>query len=176
MTTLDSERVLDDVGWRLLGELQRDARLSYSELGRRVGLSAPAVIERLRRMETLGFISGYHAQLNLGRLGLAVQAIIRLRPSERGRAGLPGALEQVPEILECHRVTGDDCYVMRVAVPSVQHLEALLDRLSPHGATTTSIVLSTPVNGRVVGPPSNGLGINATESATEHAPNGRLRT
>ena len=182
MTTLESEAPPDEVGWRLRAELQRDARLSYSELGRRVGLSPPAVIERLRRMEATGLITGYRAQVDLHKLGLPVQAIIRLSTGEGGCARFVETAKKFPEILECHRVTGGDSYVMKVAVASVGHLESLLDRLSPHGVTTTSVVLSTPVGGRVIEPllggngASGGNGLNgASANGAGNGANGRAR-
>src|SRR5919109_777696 len=149
MTTFDS--ALDDVGWRLLCELQENARLSYSELGRRVGLTAPAVAERLRRMEEAGVVAGYRVDLRLDKIGLPLTAIIRLTCAE-GWCARFGALvaKDFPETLECYRVAGSDSYVMKVAVASVQHLEGLIDRLNPYGETTTSLVLSTPVAHRKI--------------------------
>jgi Lrp/AsnC family leucine-responsive transcriptional regulator len=149
--TFDS--ALDDVAWKLLRELQENARLSYSELGRRVGLTAPAVAERLRRMEDAGIIAGYRVDVRMDRVGLPLQAIVRLRCTE-GWCGRFGPLaKDLPEVLECYRVTGSDSYVLRIAVESVQHLESLIDRLNPYGETTTSLVLSTPVPHRTIAPP-----------------------
>jgi Lrp/AsnC family leucine-responsive transcriptional regulator len=146
----DHERLLDDVGWRLLEELQANARLSYSELGRRVGLTAPAVAERIRRLEEAGVIAGYHAELNLAKLGLTLQVIIRLTAPEGKCAHFASVAQQFPEILECHRVTGTDSYVLRACLASVPHLEQLLNRLAQHGGTMTSIVLSSPITHRVI--------------------------
>lgn len=138
-------KLLDDIGWRILEELQQDGRLSYAEIGRRVGLSTPAAAERVRRMEEWGIITGYRATVNPEAVGLPLQAIVRLRanqlPYERAR-DLVGT---ICEVLECHHVTGGDDLVMAVAVSSVKHLEAVLDRIRPVGDHVTSIVLSTPV-------------------------------
>ena len=145
-------RVLDAVGWKLLCELQENARLPYSELGRRVGLTPPAVAERLKRMEETGIITGYRVELDLERLGLPLTAFIRVMPRE-GRC--PQIIEFatcLPEVLECHRVTGEEAAIMKVVVRSVQHLQALIDQLIPLGETVTSLVLSSPVTHRVVGP------------------------
>jgi Lrp/AsnC family leucine-responsive transcriptional regulator len=147
---LESELILDDVAWRLLAELQANARISFSELGRRVGLSAPAVAERVRRMEEAGIIAGYHVELNLEKLGFPLQAIIRVATDERQCQAFGPLARDIPEVLECHRVTGGDSYICKVAVGSVRHLEQLLDRLMAYGQTVTSVVLSSPVTHRVV--------------------------
>ena len=122
-----------------------------AELGRRVGLSAPAVSERVQRLERAGVITGYRAELEPGALGYPISAVVRIRPS-------PGQLQRIPEIAratqevaECHRITGEDCYLLRLHLRSIDELEEILDRFTPHGLTTTSIVHSTPVPRR--GPP-----------------------
>jgi Lrp/AsnC family leucine-responsive transcriptional regulator len=151
--TFDSERVLDEVGWQILAELQENARISYTELGRRIGLTAPAVAERIHRLEEAGIIRGYRAELNLEGVGRGTVAFIRLATDQITcpRFGAIVARE-FPEVLECHRITGGDSYVVKVAVPSVRELESLIDRLMPYGQTVTSIVLSSPVTNRVIGP------------------------
>src|SRR5215470_16780827 len=151
-----SEGPLDAVGWRILTELQENARLSFSELGRRVGLTPPAVAERVRRLEEAGVISGYRVELDVARLGLPLLALVRLA----ARAGVPAteikhAMAETPEVLECHHVTGEDCYILKVAVPHVHDLEVLLEGLVRFGNTTTSIVISTPVRRRTIGPPGS---------------------
>lgn len=149
----DTGRLLDEIGWRMLEELQADARLSFAELGRRVHLSTPAVAERVRRMEEAGIITGYHARIDLAAVGLPIRAIIRVKTNrmsyERARALVAG----IPEAIECHHVTGADDLVMQVAVRSVEHLEAILDRLRPIGDHVTSIILSTPFELRAVAAP-----------------------
>ena len=148
---LEIEKMLDTTGWQLLQALQQSARLSYSELGQRVGLSSPAVAERVRRMEDAGIISGYHAEINLSKVGFPITAIIRMSTSPGERCTrFTGFVENIPEVLECYRVTGSDALIMKVMASSVEHLEALIDQLSAHGQLTTSIVLSTPVRRRIV--------------------------
>lgn len=144
--TLEIEKMLDGTGWLLLQELQENARLSYSELGQRVGLSAPAVADRIRRMEEAGVITGYRAEVNMGKLGLPVTAIIRLS-SAAGQSCQLVALRvsEIPEVLECYRVTGNDSVIVKVVATSVAHLERILDRLMLYGLPTTSIVLSKPL-------------------------------
>jgi Lrp/AsnC family leucine-responsive transcriptional regulator len=139
---------MDDVNRALVGELQLEGRLSIAELGRRVGLSAPAVAERLQRLEASGVIRGYRADVDPRALGLTLSSVIRVRP-------LPGQLHNVaelaretPEVVECVRVTGEDCYVMKAHFRDVEHLEEVLDRFVAIGQTTTSIVQSSPVPGR----------------------------
>lgn len=146
---------LDDIGWQILVALQEDARLSFSELGRRVGLSAPAVAERVRRLEEAGIIVGYHAELSAGKVGLPLCAFIRMSVFGEAKygGGMIHLVQQTPEVLECHRVTGGDSYILKVAVSSVEHLEELIDRLTSYGQPTTSIVLSSPLKHRVIGPP-----------------------
>jgi len=150
---LEIEKLLDVTGWQILQALQENARLSYSELGQRVGLSSPAVAERIRRMEDAGIIGGYHAEINLAKVGFPITAIIRLStaPGERC-TGFTGFIENIPEVMTCYRVTGSDSLIMRVIASSVEHLESLIDQLSAHGQLTTSIVLSTPVSKRIVTP------------------------
>ena len=143
-----SEKLLDDVGWAILRELQSNARIPFSELGRRVGLSSPAVAERVRRMEDAGIIKGYRADVDLSAIGLPVRAIIRLTLHTTRNARSDAMLHDMPEILDCHRVTGEDCYIMTVALASVDHLTAFIDRLEPHGQFTSALVLSSPVDDR----------------------------
>jgi len=147
---VDREKLLDDVGWRILAALQDNGRLSFAELGRRVNLSLPAVAERVRRMEEAGVITGYHAAVDMGKLGLPIGAFIRVSTSKEGCARVTALAAERPEIRECHRVTGTDSYIMKVAVASMAHLEELIDRLMPLGPFATSIVLSSPVVKRVV--------------------------
>jgi Lrp/AsnC family leucine-responsive transcriptional regulator len=139
---------LDDTNLRLLAELQEDARLSLAELGRRVGLSPPAVAERLARLEQDEVILGYHARLNPRALGLQLSAVIRARPAGRQLHEVGKVARRTPEVVECRRVTGEDCYVMTVHVRSVEHLEEVIDRFAAYGQTTTSIIQSAPVPAR----------------------------
>ena len=143
-----SNSPLDTTNCLLIAELQRDARLSLAELGRRVGLSSPAVAERIQRLEQSGTIKGYHAEIDPRALGLALSAIIRIRPSPGQIQNVAELARETPEVVECHRVTGDDCYVMRAHLRDVLHLEEVIDRFTVLGQTTTSIMQSSPVPGR----------------------------
>lgn len=147
------EPALDAVDRRLLAEVQANARTSYTELGRRVGLTAPAVAERLRRLEDAGIILGYRAQIDPSRVGMPIAAFIRLRAAGNTEClELGQRTKEIPEVLECHRVTGDDSYIAKVAVRSVEHLQQLIDRLMPYAETITSLVLSSMVTHRAIEP------------------------
>jgi Lrp/AsnC family leucine-responsive transcriptional regulator len=142
--------ILDDTNLRLLAELQADARLTLAELGRRVGLSSPAVAERIGRLERDGVIRGYHADIDPRALGYSLSVVIRIRPAARQIADVARQAQEIPEVVECNRITGDDCFVMRAHVRDVDHLEEVIDRFTLFGQTTTSIVQSSPVPGRGV--------------------------
>ncbi len=149
--TGDIERLLDEIGWRLLSALQQQARLSYSELGQHVGLSAPAVSERVRKLEEAGVITGYHAEINRALVGLPVTAIIRMGlHGSQSSARAIASIREISEVLECSRVMGSDTLILKVGASSIEHLESLIDRLLVYGPLTTSMVLSTPVQRRVV--------------------------
>jgi Lrp/AsnC family leucine-responsive transcriptional regulator len=141
------ERV-DETARRILQELQRDGRLSLAELGRRVGLSPPAVAERVSRLERDGVITGYHARIDPRALGFALGVVIRVRPAPREIAKVAALARETPEVVECHRITGEDCFFMKAHVRDVEHLEEVIDRFVIFGQTTTSIVQSSPVPGR----------------------------
>jgi Lrp/AsnC family transcriptional regulator, leucine-responsive regulatory protein len=139
------QTAIDDTNLRLLEELQADARLSNAELGRRVGLSAPAVAERLLRLEEAGAITGYRAAIDPRAVGYSLSVVLRIRPAPRELKQVAELAQRTPEVVECHRITGDDCYFMRIWVRDVEHMEELIDRFAPYGQTTTSIVQSSPV-------------------------------
>jgi Lrp/AsnC family transcriptional regulator, leucine-responsive regulatory protein len=142
--------LLDATNRLILHELQQDARLSLAELGRRVGLSSPAVADRLQRLERDGVISGYRAQVDPRALGFALAVVIRIRPAPRQIAKVAELARATPEVVECHRITGEDCFFMKANVRDVEHLEEVIDRFVIFGQTTTSIVQSSPVPGRGV--------------------------
>ena len=148
---------LDEINRQLLAELQIDARLSLAELGRRVGLTSPSVADRLQRLETAGVIQGYHARINPRALGLALSVIIRVRPAPGQLKNVAEAAVGKPEIVECHRITGEDCYLIKANVRDVDHLEELIDQFAPLGQSTTSIMQSSPV-------PARGLDVGLDES------------
>ena len=135
---------------RLLGELQADARLSVAELGRRVGLSAPAVAERLQRLQDGGVIAGFRTDVDPRALGYALSVVLRVRPAPRQLAKVAAVARESSEIVECHRITGEDCFFMKLHVRDVEHLEEVIDRFLPFGQTTTSIIQSSPVAPRGV--------------------------
>jgi Lrp/AsnC family leucine-responsive transcriptional regulator len=136
---------LDQTNRRLLAELQADARVSLAELGRRVGLSAPAVAERLARLEAEGIIRGYHAELDPRALGYSLSVILRIRPAPRMLRDVAELAAKTPEVVECHRMTGEDCYLARLHVRDVEHLEEVIDLFAAYGQTTTSVLQSSPV-------------------------------
>ena len=136
---------LDPVNIRVMEELQRDPRLSMSELGRRVGMSSPAVTERVRRLEEAGVIQGYRLEVNPVALGLPITAYIRIRPNSGQLSRIAELAQQIPEVVECHRVTGEDCFILNVHIPAIDQLDRLLDCFLLYGSTTTSLIQSSPV-------------------------------
>ena len=141
---------VDDIDRKVLTELQHDARISYAELGRRVGLTTPAVIERVRKLEDAGVITGYRAEIDPAKVGLPITAFVRMSITGVDYSHIIEVAEQSEEVLECHRGTGGDSFIMKVAVSSVEHLQQIIDKLTPYGITTTAIVLSSPVKRRVI--------------------------
>ena len=143
---------LDRISWKIIEELQQDGRLSWAELGRRVGLTTPAVAERVYRLEKLGVIRGFHADISLERLGLPILIFVRLSmagPESTVRA-FQLQVKKWMEVLECHRVTGSDSFIVKARVVSVEHLERFLDKLGHYGTTSTATVLSSPVQQRTI--------------------------
>lgn len=137
--------LLDPINRRLIAALQADARLSTAELARRVALSAPAVAERVRRLEESGVITGYHAEVDPRALGYPIAAVVRVRPATQQLAKIRELARRIPEVIECHRVTGEDCFFLTLRLRSLDDLEGILDRFVLHGQTTTSIIHSSPV-------------------------------
>jgi Lrp/AsnC family leucine-responsive transcriptional regulator len=149
--------LIDDTNRRLLEELQKDARLTLAALAREVSLSAPAVAERLGRLEAAGVIRGYHADVDPVAAGYSLTVIIRVRPAPRQLHKVAELTRATPEVVECLRITGEDCYLIKAHVRDVSHLEELIDSLAPYGQTTTSIVQSSPVRIRGLAvPPAGG--------------------
>ncbi|MFZ0499842.1 MAG: Lrp/AsnC family transcriptional regulator [Steroidobacteraceae bacterium] len=140
--------LLDVRNVQILALLGDDPRTSVSELARCVGMSAPAIRERIQRMEEAGIIQGYRLELDPAALGYPIAAFIRVRP-------MPGKLPKIaelamslPQVVECHRITGEDCFIMKVGLDSLDNLDLILDQFLAYGQTTTSIVQSTPVPAR----------------------------
>lgn len=135
---------LDDINRELVDLLLEDGRMSYRELGERVGLTAPAVTERIRKLEELGVITGYRAVVDYEALGFPLLCIIRLN-APRGAKGVDDVIADIPEVIEANRVTGSESHVIRARVRDTAHLEELLHRLWAHGDSVTNIVTSSPV-------------------------------
>lgn len=140
--------MLDAISRRIVEELQANARITLAELGRRVGLSAPSVGERLERLEFEGVITGYHAAVDPRRIGYPLAVIVRIAPSTSSFEHIRELARETPEVVECHRITGEDCFFLRVHLRSIDDLEPLLDRFTPYGRTTTSLIHSSPVANR----------------------------
>jgi Lrp/AsnC family leucine-responsive transcriptional regulator len=139
------EETLDTHDRKLLAALQADARLSFRALGRQVGLSQPAVAERVRRMEEAGVLRAYRGIVDRGRTGLPVTAFLRVScTGDRFRA-VHGLAETLPGVLECHHITGEACFLVKVAAPSLAALEATIERFREYGEAVSSVVLSTIV-------------------------------
>ena len=148
--TVSNTLEFDEVSWKILEALQHNARRSFAEIGRQIGLSTPAIAERVHRLEEAGVITGYHVALDLAKLGVPIRVLVRLT--------IPGgdlqvrrtvaAIKDLTEISRCHRITGDESFVIEANVVSIRHMEALIDKLSALGATSTSTVLSSPVQRR----------------------------
>ena len=145
MANAEISPLIDDVARKLLEELQKNARASYAELGRIVGLSPSATAERLRRLEEAGVIRGYRVEIDPASLGLGVTALIRMTADGVQYQQLMNFLANCEPVRECYHVTGGDALMMKVLVPSIEQLEALIMKLLHYGVPTTSIVLSTPV-------------------------------
>ncbi|HXT89314.1 MAG TPA: Lrp/AsnC family transcriptional regulator [Trebonia sp.] len=139
------DALLDDVNVRVLGELRDNPRLSMAELARRVGMSAPAVTERVQRLQQAGVIAGYHLDIDPAAVGLPVTAFARIRPMPGSLPKIAELAAEIPEVTECYRITGEDCFLVKLHAPAIDQLEAILDKFLVYGNTTTSIVVSTPV-------------------------------
>jgi len=144
-TYTPADSLADPVNTRILMELQKNPRLTMTELGRRVGLSSPAVTERVRRLEEMGVIQGYRLDINPAALGLPIAAYVRIRPNPGQLPKIADLADSIPEIVECHRVTGEDCFILKVYLPSIDQLDRILDTFLLYGTTTTSLIQSSPV-------------------------------
>jgi Lrp/AsnC family leucine-responsive transcriptional regulator len=150
LTLSDPSTLLDDVNRQVLRELHADPRITMSALARRVGMSAPAVTERVQRMERAGVITGYRMEVSPAALGLPVTAFARIRPAVGQLPRIAELAAELPEISECHRVTGEDCFLIKVHAAAIEDLETTLDRFLLYGQTVTSIVVSSPVPPRAL--------------------------
>jgi len=143
---------LDRKDCAILELMQASARISFAELGRQVGLSTPAVIERVQKLEEAGVILGYHAQVDPAAVGLSVHAIVRITVDGGRIAGFVEQTRRIPELLRCHRITGSESYQVEVSVRDTQHLEEVIDALMPYVATNTSLVLGSAFDWKPVTP------------------------
>jgi len=151
---MSANLVMDETNWALLAELQRDARLPYSELSRRVHLSPPAIAERIRRMEEAGVLRGYHAHVDPAAIGWAIQAIVRM-PCQGARCVLRDPdVRAWPEVVSIDRITGDGCSLLRVIAPDMAHFEAVIDRLATFGEPSSTMVLSSALTWKPLVPPA----------------------
>jgi Lrp/AsnC family leucine-responsive transcriptional regulator len=142
---MESSALLDEIGRNMLSLLQENARLSYAEIGRRIGLSPAATAERLKRMEDAGIITGYRVDLDREALGLPILAIIRMSCDGAKYRPFLKAVKGLQNVVECHHVAGGDAFILKVVAPSVEELERLVEKLLDYGVPTTSVVFSSPV-------------------------------
>jgi Lrp/AsnC family leucine-responsive transcriptional regulator len=142
--------LLDAVNLQILEALVDDPRLGIAALARQVGMSAPAVTERVQRLREAGVITGYRLDLDPKALGLPVAAYIRVRPGPGQLGRIADLAQRTPQVVECHRITGEDCFLLKVHAAAVDQLETILDRFLAYGQTTTSIVQSSPVPPRAL--------------------------
>jgi Lrp/AsnC family transcriptional regulator, leucine-responsive regulatory protein len=142
--------LLDDVNRRLLAQLQQDPRLTMSALARLVGMSSPAVTERVQRLERAGVIRGYRLDVDPAALGLPVTAWVRVRPGPGQLAKVADLAAGLPSVTECHRITGEDCYLIKLHAATIESLTETLDKILLYGQTVTSIVHSSPVPPRAL--------------------------
>src|SRR5262245_9834244 len=154
---------LDYIDEKIIGELVEDGRVPIAELGRRVNLSSPAVAERVKRLERAGVITGYRAEIDPRALGYELTAIVRIKPAPGRLARVPELAAELPQVVECHRITGEDCFYLKVFLRSIDELSGLLDRFLDYGETTTSIVNASPIPRR--DPPLHGAQGTATDAA-----------
>jgi Lrp/AsnC family transcriptional regulator, leucine-responsive regulatory protein len=137
--------LLDAIDHKIIGELAIDGRVSFAELGRRTNLSSPAVTERVKRLEQAGVITGYRAEVDPRALGYQLTAIVRVKPAVRQLSKIAELAAEIPQIEECLRITGEDCFYIKLHLGSIEELPGVLDRFLLYGETTTSIVNATPI-------------------------------
>jgi Lrp/AsnC family leucine-responsive transcriptional regulator len=146
----DPAGLLDAVNRRLLRELAADPRITMSALARQVGMSAPAVSERIQRLERAGVITGYRADISPAALGLPVTVFVRIRPTAGQLPKIAQLAQETPEVSECHRISGEDCFLIKMHAAAIEDIETALDRFLTYGQTITSVVVSTPVPPRTL--------------------------
>jgi Lrp/AsnC family leucine-responsive transcriptional regulator len=152
-TTASNLRKIDQTDRKIIGELISDGRVALAELGRRVNLSSPAVAERVQRLERAGVITGYRAEIDPRALGYELTAIVRIKPAPGQLPRIPELALEIPEVGECHRITGEDCFFLKVHLRSIDDLSVVLDRFLAYGETTTSLINASPIPHRDPPPP-----------------------
>lgn len=152
MSTLHNKG-LDGTDWAILQTLQQNGRISYRELGQQIGLSTPAVSERVRKLEESGVIQGYKAQLDIVKLGRAITAFMSVKTTPTKNEKLIELVQRSPSILEAHYITGEASFILKLAVSSIKEMEQTIQEISHYGATSTSVVMSTYVDGKVLSQP-----------------------
>ena len=154
----NKDLLADDKNVTLLRLLEKNPRAPISQLARRIGMSSPAVKERILRLEESGILAGYRLDLNPKELGYEVTAFVRIRPLPGHLSKVAELAQTIPEVTECHRVTGEDCFILKVFLREISSLDRLLDKFLAHGQTTTSIVQSSPVPPRSLPLPPDAYG------------------
>ncbi len=139
------ELVANSKNIEILRLLQKNPRMSIAELARKIGMSNPAAKERVRRLEKNGVIAGYRLELDPKAAGHEITAFVRIRPLPGRLPKIAAMAQRIPEVVECHRITGEDCFILKIHLPDIASLDRVLDRFLVHGQTTTSIVQSSPV-------------------------------
>jgi Lrp/AsnC family transcriptional regulator, leucine-responsive regulatory protein len=139
---------IDEIDWQILSILQGEARISFKELGQRIGLTGTAIAERVRKLEDEGIIEGYSVKLNREKIGLPVIAFFKLRVNAESCKQMRELAIALPEVIEAHRVVGNEHYILQVVLPSMQHLESIMEKFLPLGSVDVSIILSTPVTNK----------------------------
>jgi Lrp/AsnC family leucine-responsive transcriptional regulator len=139
---------IDETDRRIISALSEDGRMSFAEIGRRVNLSAPTVAERVQRLERQGVITGYRAELDPRALGYPLTAIVRVKPAPGQLKRIPELAAGIPQVGECHRITGEDCFFLKVHLRTIEELSELLDQFLAYGETTTSLINASPISRR----------------------------
>ena len=144
-------RGLDDFHWKIIQELQKDARITNVEIGKRIGLSSPAVAERVKKLEEEGYIKGYRTVVDYDKLGLSVRVFIHYKATKITHAEMIKIVDKMPEVIEWHAITGSHCSMLKVVVASTKELESLIEKLQEFGETSTSIILSSNTTPKIIG-------------------------
>jgi len=145
----NDSKILDNLNWKILVELQKNARISFKDIGDKVGLSGPAVAERIQKLEENGIIKGYHAKIDLKKIGYSLTAIVNFKFHPGNLDKFLNHLKSLSEVFECNRITGSESMVIKVAIKEPSHLERLVNGFIEFGSPTTSIVLSMPIENRI---------------------------